>query len=82
MPLLELKEFDMTLFVSTHYMEEADKLCDRVGIIDYGKIQVIDTPEIMKNAVIYSLDMGLLLAGTRYRGDFEERLKKRTRTSG
>ena len=41
----------MTLFVSTHYMEEADKLCDRVGIIDYGKIQVIDTPEIMKNAM-------------------------------
>ena len=45
------KEFDMTLFVSTHYMEEADKLCDRVGIIDYGKIQVIDTPETMKNAM-------------------------------
>ena len=34
-----------------------------------------DVPEIMKNAVIYSLDMGALLAGTRYRGDFEERLK-------
>ena len=45
------KEFEMTLFVSTHYMEEADKLCDRVGIIDYGKIQVIDPPEIMKNTM-------------------------------
>ena len=45
------KEFEMTLFVSTHYMEEADKLCDRVGIIDYGNIQVIDTPETMKNAM-------------------------------
>ncbi len=43
------KEFGMTLFVSTHYMEEADNLCDRVGIIDYGEIQVIDTPESMKN---------------------------------
>tara|TARA_Y100000590_G_scaffold363696_1_gene421496 strand:+ start:5068 stop:7338 length:2271 start_codon:yes stop_codon:yes gene_type:complete len=32
-------------------------------------------PEIMKNSIIYSLDMGALLAGTRYRGDFEERLK-------
>ena len=32
-------------------------------------------PEILKSAVIYSLDMGSLLAGTRYRGDFEERLK-------
>ncbi|MCV0401838.1 MAG: ATP-binding cassette domain-containing protein [Nitrosopumilus sp.] len=44
-------EFDMTIFVSTHYMEEADQLCDRVGIIDNGKIQVIDSPENMKNAM-------------------------------
>ena len=42
-------EFNMTIFLSTHYMEEADKLCDRVGIIDYGKIQVIDSPQKMKN---------------------------------
>jgi len=34
-----------------------------------------ETPEILTNAVIYSLDLGALLAGTRYRGDFEERLK-------
>ena len=32
-------------------------------------------PEVLKNSIIYSLDMGSLLAGTRYRGDFEERLK-------
>ena len=41
-------EFDMTIFLTTHYMEEADKLCDRIGIIDGGKIQVIDSPENMK----------------------------------
>ena len=35
-----------------------------------------DVPEIILDAVIYSLDMGALLAGTRYRGDFEERLKQ------
>ncbi|MDV4145887.1 ATP-dependent Clp protease ATP-binding subunit ClpA [Shimia sp. FJ5] len=34
-----------------------------------------DTPEVLANTTIYSLDMGALLAGTRYRGDFEERLK-------
>ena len=34
-----------------------------------------DVPEVLQPAVIYSLDMGALLAGTRYRGDFEERLK-------
>jgi ATP-dependent Clp protease ATP-binding subunit ClpA len=34
-----------------------------------------DVPEVLREAVIYALDMGTLLAGTRYRGDFEERLK-------
>ncbi len=34
-----------------------------------------EVPEVLHNAVVYSLDMGALLAGTRYRGDFEERLK-------
>jgi len=34
-----------------------------------------DVPEVLKNCTIYALDMGSLLAGTRYRGDFEERLK-------
>ncbi|GAB4383848.1 ATP-dependent Clp protease ATP-binding subunit ClpA [Albidovulum sp.] len=34
-----------------------------------------ETPEVLKGATIFSLDMGALLAGTRYRGDFEERLK-------
>ena len=39
------------------------------------KIVQADTPEILAKTTIYSLDMGALLAGTRYRGDFEERLK-------
>ena len=45
------KEFEMTIFLTTHYMEEADQLCDRIGIIDHGQIQIIDTPENMKNAM-------------------------------
>ncbi len=39
------------------------------------KIVKHEVPEVLRNAVIYSLDMGALIAGTRYRGDFEERLK-------
>ena len=39
------------------------------------KIVQAETPEVLSNTTIYSLDMGALLAGTRYRGDFEERLK-------
>ena len=44
-------EFEMTIFLTTHYMEEADQLCDRIGIIDFGKIQIIDSPSNMKNAM-------------------------------
>lgn len=41
-------EFKITIFLSTHYMEEADNLCDRIGIIDYGKIQTISKPSALK----------------------------------
>lgn len=34
-----------TIFLTTHYMEEAEELCDRVGVIDYGKIIALDTPK-------------------------------------
>ena len=45
------KDFGMTIFISTHYMEEADNICNRIGIIDHGKIQVIDTPKSMKSDI-------------------------------
>ena len=40
------------------------------------KIVLGDVPEVLENATVFALDMGTLLAGTRYRGDFEERLKQ------
>ncbi|MBI5697467.1 MAG: ATP-binding cassette domain-containing protein [Thaumarchaeota archaeon] len=45
------QEYKMTIFLTTHYMEEADRLCDRIGIIDYGKIQTIDTPSSLKTEI-------------------------------
>ncbi len=45
------KEFGMTLFMTTHYLEEADSLCDRIAIIDHGKIVVVGTPEDLKNGL-------------------------------
>ncbi len=42
------KEFGITLFLTTHNMEEADSLCDRVAIIDHGKIVTIGTPNDLK----------------------------------
>jgi len=45
------KAHDITIVLTTHYMEEADKLSDRVGIIDYGKIVALDTPVKLKEAL-------------------------------
>ncbi|MBM4446624.1 MAG: ATP-binding cassette domain-containing protein [Chloroflexi bacterium] len=42
---------EITIILTTHYMEEADLLCSRVAIIDYGKIKVIDTPSNLKAAL-------------------------------
>jgi ABC-2 type transport system ATP-binding protein len=45
------KEWKTTIFLTTHYMEEADVLCDQIGIIDKGKISVVNTPEALKEDV-------------------------------
>jgi ABC-2 type transport system ATP-binding protein len=48
----ELKEAqNITIVLTTHYMEEADKLSDRVGIIDFGKIVALDTPAKLKGTL-------------------------------
>ena len=41
----------VTVFLTTHYLDEADSLCDRVAIIDYGKIVAQGTPEELKRAI-------------------------------
>ena len=43
----EIREQGCTVFLTTHYMEEAERLCDRVLIIDHGQIVAVDTPEAM-----------------------------------
>lgn len=43
-----LNDQGITIFMTTHYMDEADNLCDRIAIIDYGKIVNIGTPEELK----------------------------------
>jgi ABC-2 type transport system ATP-binding protein len=43
--------FGMTLFLTTHYLEEADSLCDRIAIIDHGHIVKIGTPTELKSSV-------------------------------
>jgi ABC-2 type transport system ATP-binding protein len=46
-----LREQGITVVLTTHYMEEADELCDRLAIIDHGKILVEDTPAALKASV-------------------------------
>jgi ABC-2 type transport system ATP-binding protein len=45
------KEKGITIILTTHYMEEADRLCNRVAIIDHGRIIAIDTPENLKDGL-------------------------------
>jgi ABC-2 type transport system ATP-binding protein len=45
------QEANTTIFLTTHYMDEADFLCDRIGIIDHGKILVINTINHLKNQI-------------------------------
>ena len=56
-----LRSEGITVVLTTHYMEEADELCDRLAIIDHGKILVEDTPSALKASVggdkIYELRM-------------------------
>lgn len=46
-----IKEEEMTLILTTHYMEEADHLCSRIGIMDRGKIIALDTPTNLKKSI-------------------------------
>jgi len=45
------EEYHMTLFLTTHYLEEADSLCDRIAIIDHGHIIRIGSPEELKESI-------------------------------
>src|SRR5271154_4402990 len=45
------RERDLTILVTTHYMNEADKLCDRIAIVDHGKMAALDSPLKLKASI-------------------------------
>jgi ABC-2 type transport system ATP-binding protein len=47
----ELHRAGQTILLTTHYMEEADRLCDRVAIMDHGRILALDTPAALKQGI-------------------------------
>jgi len=44
-------ERDLTVLLTTHYMDEADKLCDRVAIVDHGELKALDSPLRLKTSI-------------------------------
>jgi ABC-2 type transport system ATP-binding protein len=60
----ELKRQGRTVLLTTHYMEEADQLCDRIAIIDHGEIVALDTPAALKRRIraeeVVSLEIGVV----------------------
>ena len=44
-------ERDLTVLLTTHYMDEADKLCDRIAIVDHGELKALDSPLRLKASI-------------------------------
>jgi ABC-2 type transport system ATP-binding protein len=63
--VLELRNEGHTILLTTHYMEEADQLSDRIGIIDQGKIIALDTPAALKQRILQKDVIRLEVSGWR-----------------
>ena len=61
----KLRDTGTTVFLTTHYLEEADALCDRIAIIDHGKIVALGTPDDLKRQVAGDV----IVVGTDHAGD-------------
>jgi ABC-2 type transport system ATP-binding protein len=62
----------LTILITTHYMDEADRLCDRIAIVDHGKLVALDTPAALKASVPGSNVIEVQFENPP--GDWEERL--------
>jgi ABC-2 type transport system ATP-binding protein len=69
----ELHEDGVTVVLTTHDMDEAAKLCDRVGIVDHGKLLALDTPDALTRNLP---GRATLLIGVRLAGVAPERIVK------
>jgi len=74
------RERDLTIIVTTHYMDEADKLCDRVAIVDHGKLAALDSPLKLKASIPGKNILEVGFAGAP--ADWMERLKTLPEVAG
>src|SRR5471030_839388 len=67
-------ERNLTILITTHYMDEADKLCDRIAIVDHGELKALDSPLKLKASIPgkNSLEVGF----TNAPADWQERVEK------
>jgi ABC-2 type transport system ATP-binding protein len=63
----------LTVLITTHYMDEADRLCNRIAIVDHGKLVALDTPEALKATVPGSTVIEVQFENPP--ADWEERLR-------
>jgi ABC-2 type transport system ATP-binding protein len=79
----ELNREGQTVLLTTHYMEEADQLCDRVAIMDHGRILALDTPAALKQSVGADTIVTVKVAGDHdgaLAARFQQELAEVTRT--
>jgi ABC-2 type transport system ATP-binding protein len=72
----------ITVVLTTHYMEEADELCDRLAIIDHGRILIEDAPAALKASVGGDKIYDLRMSGERHGGLLESRLRETAGVTG
>src|SRR6202163_4929958 len=65
---------DLTVLITTHYMDEADKLCDRIAIVDHGELKALDSPMRLKASIPGKNWLEVSFSTTP--ADWEERLKQ------
>ena len=65
---------NLTMLITTHYMDEADRLCDRIAIVDHGKLVALDTPMALKESVPGDNVVEVLL--THESAEWPDRLKQ------
>src|SRR6187397_168299 len=68
------EERGLTVLLTTHYMDEADKLCDRIAIVDHGKLVALDSPLKLKASI--PSQNAIEVSFSSVPGDWSERLKK------
>jgi ABC-2 type transport system ATP-binding protein len=75
----ELQDQGRTVLLTTHYMEEADQLCDRIAIVDHGRVVALDTPAALKRTIGATEVVHLEIAaedGSAPNGEFLGRLQR------